>query len=282
MNEKSLLMINIKGELVDLSSPLVMGIMNITPDSFYTGSRKQTEKEIIDRTCQLKEEGADIIDIGGYSSRPDAVFVSEEEEMKRLDFALPIVFREYPDAVVSVDTFRSEIAKRCVEVYGAAIINDISAGELDPGMPDTVAALQVPYIIMHMRGTPQTMMQYTEYDSLISDIFMYFSRKVEELRLKGVNDIILDPGFGFSKTTDQNYQLMNRLEEFRIFDLPVLVGISRKTMIRQVLDCTSEESLTGTVVLNTISLLKGASIIRVHDVKQAVQTVQLINKVNRS
>lgn len=262
---------------MDFSTPKVMGILNITPDSFFEGSRNQTEKEIRRRVIQIMEEGADIIDIGGYSSRPNAAFVREEEEMKRLDYALSILFEIYPEAIVSVDTFRSEVARRCIEKYGVAIINDISAGNLDDKMFDVVAGLKIPYIIMHMQGTPQTMIQYTTYNNLTQDIFLYFSEKINQLHHIGVNDIIIDPGFGFSKTTSQNYQLMSSLENFCIFELPILVGISRKRMIRDILDCTPEESLNGTTVLNTLALTKKADILRVHDVKEAVETVKLYN-----
>lgn len=274
--------INIKGDLKELSIPLIMGILNLTPDSFFQESRKQTEKEIIERIISLKAEGADIIDVGGYSSRPGAAYVSEEEEMRRLDFGLRILFREYPDAVVSVDTFRADIAKRCVEEYGVAMINDISAGELDSQMFKTIAGLQVPYIIMHMKGNPQTMMTHVDYEDFHQEVFSYFSEKTEQLRLLGVNDIILDPGFGFSKTLNHNYQLMNFLEDFHIFGLPLLVGISRKKMIRDVLECSIEESLNGTTVLNTFAMLNGANIIRVHDVKEAVQVVRILEKIKHS
>lgn len=264
---------------MDFSTPKVMGILNITPDSFYSGSRKQTVDEIRKRVIQIMEEGADIIDIGGYSSRPNAAFVSEEEEISRLNYALPILFETYPEAVVSVDTFRSSVARNCVEKHGVAIINDIAAGNLDDKMFDTVAELNVPYIIMHMQGTPQTMMQHLQYNHLVRDILLYFSEKINTLHHKGVNDIIIDPGFGFSKTTDQNYELLDNLQEFNIFGLPVLIGVSRKTMIREVLDCSAEESLNGTTILNTLSLMKGANIIRVHDVKEAVQAVKLVKKI---
>ncbi len=267
--------INTKGALMDFSTPKVMGILNITPDSFFEESRKQTEEEIRRRVVQMMEEGADIIDVGGYSSRPNAAFVNEEEEMQRLDYALPILFEIYPEAIVSIDTFRSGIARKCVEKYGVAIINDISAGNLDDKMFDVVAGLKVPYIIMHMQGTPQTMMQYTEYKNLKQDIFLYFSEKINQLHRKGVNDIIIDPGFGFSKTTNQNYALVNSLEDFRIFELPILVGISRKKMIRDILKCSPEESLNGTTVLNTLALTKGANILRVHDIKESVEAVKL-------
>jgi len=274
--------INIKGSLMDFSSSKVMGILNITPDSFFAGSRKQTEEEIRERVKQIVEEGADIIDVGGYSSRPGAAFVGEDEEMSRLDFALPVVFEMYPEAIVSIDTFRANVALKCVEKYGAAIINDISAGNLDDKMFDVIADLKIPYIIVHIQGTPQTMMQHTAYNNIQQDIFLYFSEKINKLHHKGVNDIIIDPGFGFSKTTNQNYVLMNCLEDFCIFGLPILVGISRKTMIRDILNCSPEDSLNGTTVLNTWALTKKANILRVHDVKEAVEAVKLIDKICKS
>jgi dihydropteroate synthase len=270
---------NIRGKLMDFRDPKVMGILNLTPDSFYSGSRKQTEKEIADRVNQILSEGGDMIDVGAYSSRPSAVFVSEQEEWERMQFGLSILNREAPDAIISVDTFRSKIARRSVEEYGAAIINDISAGELDDKMFDTVIDLQVPYLMMHMRGTPQTMMNFTSYDSLMREILLYFARKVTELHQRGLNDIWIDPGFGFSKTTDQNYAVLEKLEEFHIFELPLLVGFSRKTMIREVLGTSSDESLNGTTVLNMYALTKGADILRVHDVKEAAQAVRLYNKI---
>ncbi|MDR1719116.1 MAG: dihydropteroate synthase [Dysgonamonadaceae bacterium] len=272
--------INIKGELVDLSFPRVMGILNLTPDSFYPRSRKQTEQEIATRVNQLQAEGADFIDVGAFSTRPGAALVTEEEETARLDFGLGILFREYPKAVVSVDTFRSEIALRCVEKYGVAMINDISAGEMDDRMHTVVAQLKVPYILMHLRGGALTMMQDTVYADLMKELFLYFSEKINALHLSGVTDIILDPGFGFSKNTEQNFLLMRELKEFRLFDLPLLVGISRKTMIREALNCSVEESLNGTTVLNTFALLNGASILRVHDVKEAVESIRLLEKLH--
>ncbi|MDH6356324.1 dihydropteroate synthase [Parabacteroides sp. PF5-9] len=271
--------LNIKGKLTPLTPPLVMGILNITPDSFYAGSRKQTQSDIEERVETILTEGGRIIDIGGYSSRPDAVEVSPEEEMERLAFALTIINRHYPDVTLSVDTFRAAIAERCVKEFGVAIINDISGGQLDPDMFETVAALQVPYILMHMRGTPQTMQQYTDYTHFMEEILRYFAEKVDRLRLLGVNDIILDPGFGFSKTMDQNYLLMQQLKRFELFDLPLLVGISRKRMIYQLLDGTPMESLNGTTVLNTFALLNGADILRVHDVKCAVEAVKITEKI---
>jgi dihydropteroate synthase len=270
---------NIKGKLIDFASPRVMGILNITPDSFFERSRKQTEKEIAERVVQIVEEGADIIDIGGYSSRPSAAYVDETEEMNRLKYGLEILFREIPGAVVSVDTFRSNIARRCVEDFGVAIINDISAGALDDRMFETVARLQVPYIAMHMKGSPQTMMEYTDYANLMQEILLYFAEKVNRLHQLGVNDIWIDPGFGFSKTTAQNYMVLDKLEEFHIFELPLLVGFSRKTMIWEVLATTPSESLNGTTGLNMFALTKGAHVLRVHDVKEAVQTVRLYNRI---
>lgn len=266
---------------MNFDSPKVMGILNITPDSFFQGSRKQTEAEIADRVVQLMEEGADLIDVGGYSSRPNARYVSEEEERERLRFGLKILFREAPQAIVSIDTFRAGIARECVEKFGAAIINDISAGELDAGMFDAIAELQVPYLIMHLRGTPQTMMDYIRYDNLLPDILLYFAKKVTMLNQRGVNDLWIDPGFGFSKTTEQNYEILVNLEQFAIFDLPLLVGFSRKTMIREVIGISAKEALNGTTALNMFALTKGANIIRVHDVKEAVQTVRLYNKIKR-
>jgi dihydropteroate synthase len=269
--------INIKGTLVSIEPPLVMGILNVTPDSFYAGSRQQTEADINKRIETILQEGGQIIDVGGYSSRPDAADVSPEEEMTRLAFALGVLNRHYPEAIVSVDTFRADVARRCVEEYGVAIINDIAGGELDPGMFQTVADLQVPYIMMHMRGAPQTMQQLTTYTDLITDIRQYFSDKVYRLEQMGVNDIILDPGFGFSKTIEQNYQLMRHLGDFRIFGLPLLVGISRKAMIYKYLGTSPSESLNGTSILNTLALLNGADILRVHDVKEAVEVVKIVS-----
>lgn len=270
--------LNMKGRLVSLSTPLVMGILNVTPDSFYAGSRKQTEAAVEERIQTILSEGGTMIDIGGYSSRPDAAEVTPEEEMNRLAFALRILNRHYPEALVSVDTFRADIARRCVEEFGVAMVNDISGGELDPEMFKTVADLRVPYIMMHMRGTPQTMQQHTDYADLVGDMMQYFAAKVQQLHLLGVNDIILDPGFGFSKTLEQNYELMRRLSEFSLFELPLLVGISRKSMIYKLLGGTPAESLNGTTVLNTYALLQGADILRVHDVRAAVEAVQLISK----
>ncbi len=274
--------INVNGSLLDLSQPRVMGILNVTPDSFYAGSRTQTEAEIVRRVRQIVSEGAAIIDIGAYSSRPNADNVSAREEMERLRMGLKILFEIQPDAVVSVDTFRADVARMCVEEYGVAIINDIAAGEMDANMFHTVAALNVPYIMMHMQGTPQSMQQHPHYDNLLKEVFLYFARKVQQLRDLGVKDIILDPGFGFGKTMEHNYELLSHLEEFRIFELPLLVGVSRKSMIYRLLDITPQEALNGTTVLDTICLLKGADILRVHDVKEAVETVRIVQAMRNN
>jgi len=272
---------NIKGSLMDLSTPLVMGIINITPDSFFSGSRKNSEKEILERANQILEEGGTIIDIGGQSTSPSSVLLSEKEELDRLEPALKIIRKEFPNAILSVDTFYAEVAKCAVEKYGINIINDISGGQIDKNMFTTVAQLNVPYILMHMRGTPQTMQQLTNYDNFIQDILYYFSEKTAQLNLSGVNDIIIDPGFGFSKTLSQNYQLMAYLRYFDIFDLPLLVGISRKSMIYRLLDSDPSQCLNGSTILNTYALIYGADILRVHDVKEAVECVRIISELKK-
>ena len=271
--------INVKGRLLDLSVPKVMGILNVTPDSFYAGSRMQTEEDIAARARQIIAEGASIIDIGAYSSRPNAEHISAEEEMRRLRTGLEILNRNHPDAVISVDTFRADVAEWCVKEYGVAVINDIAAGEMDNRMFRTVARLGVPYIMMHMQGTPQDMQKEPRYENLIKEVFLYFSRKVQQLRDLGVKDIILDPGFGFGKTLEHNYKLMAHLEEFRIFELPLLVGVSRKSMIYKLLGGTPQDSLNGTTVLDTVALMKGANILRVHDVREAVEAVRITEKI---
>ena len=276
---KTPLYINVNGRLMDLSEPQVMGILNVTPDSFYAGSRGVTERYILDRLEQIMGEGASIVDIGTYSSRPGAQEVSVEEEMERLRTGLELIREHRPDAIVSVDTFRADVAKMCVEEYGVAIINDISAGQMDEQMFATIARLGVPYIIMHMKGTPQTMQTNPQYEHFLKEVFYYFSEKVQKLRDLGVKDIIIDPGFGFGKTLEHNYELMNHLEEFALFELPLLVGVSRKSMIYKFLDTTPEEALNGTTVLNTIVLQKGANILRVHDVREAVEAVKIVQKM---
>lgn len=271
--------LNVNGRLLDLSIPCVMGILNVTPDSFYAGSRMQTEADIAARVAQIVEEGATVIDIGAYSSRPRAEHISAEEEMNRLRFGLEIVNKNHPDAIVSVDTFRADVAERCVSEYGVAIINDIAGGGMDPKMFETVARLGVPYIMMHMQGTPQSMQSQPHYDNLIKEVFLYFAQKVQQLRDLGAKDIILDPGFGFGKTVAHNYELMAHLEEFSVFELPLLVGVSRKSMIYRLLNGTPEDALNGTTILNTIALTKGADIIRVHDVREAVEIVKIAEKL---
>ena len=276
---KTPLYINVNGRLMDLSEPQVMGILNVTPDSFYAASRGVTERYTLERLQQIVDEGASIVDIGAYSSRPGAQEVSAEEEMERLRNGLEIIRQHHPDTIVSVDTFRADVAKMCVEEYGVAMINDISAGQMDKDMFTTIARLGVPYVIMHMKGTPQTMQNDPQYDHFLKEIFYYFSEKVQKLRDLGVKDIIIDPGFGFAKTLEHNYELMNHLEEFSLFELPLLVGISRKSMIYKLLGTTPEEALNGTTTLNTIALMKGANILRVHDVKAAMEAVRIVEKM---
>lgn len=271
--------INCKGQLIDLSTPRVMGVLNITPDSFYDGGRRTTKMEFLLHAEKMLKEGATFIDVGAYSSRPGAVDISEEQELERI---LPIVgslVENFPDILLSIDTFRSKVAKECIEA-GAAMINDISAGNLDPEMMKTIARLQVPYIIMHMRGNPQTMKDLNEYDDLTEDILFYFSEKIAEARDHGINDIIVDPGFGFSKNIAQNFELLSKLELLQNLDLPVLSALSRKSLIYKTFKTSPEEALNGTTVLNTISLLKGANILRVHDVKEAVECVKLVGHLN--
>ena len=272
--------ITLKGKPVEINSPWVMGILNVTPDSFYGNSRCNEEAIIVERIHQIIDEGGKIIDIGGYSSRPGADEVSPEEEYSRLSAGLTIIKREAPDAIVSVDTFRADVARRCVEEWGVDIINDISGGNLDCNMAATVASLNVPYILMHMRGTPETMCSLTQYQDVTADVINELSVKVQNLQQRGVKDIIIDPGFGFIKTLEQNYEMMSNLEAFHSLQLPLLVGISRKSMIYRLLDSTPETALNGTTVLNTIALLKGAHILRVHDVKEAVEAVKIVQQTS--
>ena len=266
---------------MDLSQPRVMGILNVTPDSFYAESRMQTAEAVEKQVIRLLEEGADIIDMGAYSSRPNADHVSAEEEMHRLRHGLEVLRRVAPEAVVSVDTFRADVARMCVEEYGVAIINDIAAGEMDAEMFPMVARLGVPYVMMHMQGTPQDMQLNPHYDNLLKEVMQYFAERVDRLRQMGVKDIVLDPGFGFGKTLDHNYELFAQMEELSCFGLPLLVGISRKSMIYRLLGTTPQESLGGTTVLNTIALLKGAHILRVHDVRPAVEAVKIVEKMRQ-
>lgn len=272
--------INCNGKLIDLSTPKVMGILNCTPDSFYDGGKYKSESQFLSQVEKMLSDGATFVDIGAYSSKPNAEFVSEEEELNRLLPVIELVLKFFPETIISVDTFRSKIAQSAIE-NGAAIINDISAGNLDEEMLETVAKLQVPYIMMHMKGTPQSMQTLTQYDNICKEMLFYFSERVGKARSFGINDIIIDPGFGFAKSLEQNYEVMQKLELFQMLELPLLVGISRKSMIYKTLETTAENSLNGTTFLNAISLQKGANILRVHDVKEAVESVKLFNKLNQ-
>jgi dihydropteroate synthase len=274
------LLLNVGGRLLDLASPKVMGIVNITPDSFYDGGETLTISQALAQTGQMLEEGAAIIDMGAYSSRPRAEHISPEEEMSRLLPVLKAMVKEYPEAVISIDTFRAEVAHSAIN-EGAHLINDISGGEMDKEMFATVAALQVPYILMHMKGTPQTMVSESNYTDVFEEVFQYFLKKVAQLRALGALDIILDPGFGFAKTPDQSFELLNKLEGFKPLELPLLAGMSRKSMICKTLDITPEFALNGTTAANTIALLKGAKILRVHDVKAAVEAVKIVERTTR-
>lgn len=270
--------INCKGKYLDLATPKIMGIVNITPDSFYDGGRYMDKSSILNRVKKIISEGTEIIDLGAYSSRPGAADISEKEELNRLIMALEIIRKNYPDQILSVDTFRSAVARKVVEEYNVNIINDISGGSLDKKMHDTVVKLQVPYIIMHMPGTPRDMQSKTDYNDLINDIIDYLGGQMDILKKKGLHDMIIDPGFGFGKTVEQNYQLLAHLEAFKILDCPVLAGLSRKSMIYRLLNIEAEDTLYGTIALNMMALINGADILRVHDVKEARQTIQLYMK----
>ena len=273
------MLINCKGQLIDLSIPKVMGILNVTPNSFFDGGKYKNEEEIIFQVYKMLSEGATFIDIGAYSSKPSAEFVSEQEEIERIVPVIELILKHFPEALLSIDTFRAEVAKVSIE-SGAAIINDIAAGELDDKMFDVIAKYNVPYIMMHMRGNPQTMQTLTEYDDIVKEMLFYFSEKVKKARSLGINDLILDPGFGFAKTTDQNYEVLQKMELFNLLELPVLAGVSRKSMIYKTLGNSAQDALNGTTVLNTIALIKGAKILRVHDVKEAMECVTLCEKMN--
>ncbi|MGB4291352.1 MAG: dihydropteroate synthase [Bacteroidales bacterium] len=271
--------INTGGKLIDLKIPRIMGIINVTPDSFYTGSRYFDDKSILQAASRMLEEGADFIDVGGYSSRPGAEDITPEEEKSRVLRAIKLITREIPEAIVSVDTFRAEIAYKAVMECGAKIINDISGGEADKEMFNVVAELNVPYILMHMQGTPRTMQINPVYNDVVADILMWFGERIFKLRTMGVKDIILDPGFGFGKTVEHNYELLRRLGEFKIAGLPIMAGLSRKSMIWKTLDVKPEDALNGTTALNMAALMNGADILRVHDVKEAVQVRTLYLKL---
>jgi len=272
------LTINAGGKLIDLSTPKVMGIINITPDSFYAGSRKPGVKDALQQAEKMLSEGADFLDIGAYSSRPGADDVSEHDELFRLLPVIEAIAANFPDAIISVDTFRSNVAEAAVKA-GAHIINDISGGQLDEAMFSTAARLQVPYILMHMKGTPQNMNQVAKYDDILIEVLDYFAQKTHQLKQLGVHDVIIDPGFGFAKLQQHSYALMQRLQELNILELPILVGVSRKTMIYKLIGGTADTALNATTALNTIALMKGANILRVHDVKEAVEAIKIFTAV---
>jgi dihydropteroate synthase len=269
--------INCKGTLVDLSTPKVMGIVNVTPDSFFDGGKLTHSDEIVGQVEEMLQEGATFIDLGGYSSKPGAEFVSETEELNRVIPIVKLLVEKFPNILLSIDTFRSEVAKQAVE-NGAAIINDISAGLLDEKMLETVAKLQVPYIMMHMKGTPETMQSLAQYEDLVKEMNFYFSERIAKARSFGLNDIIIDPGFGFAKTIEHNYELLQKMELLQFHDLPILAGISRKSMIYKALETSPKDALNGTTFLHAFCLQKGANILRVHDVKEAVECVKLMSQ----
>lgn len=267
---------------IDLSSPRVMTIVNVTPDSFYDGSRTFTEEEIERHVERAIEQGTDMLDVGGYSSRPNADEVSVEEEIARVGRAMRVIRRVCPEMVVSIDTFRAEVVRRTVAEWGDCIVNDISAGELDPQMITTVAELGLPYVAMHMRGTPATMQSMTDYDDIVEEVHQYFAQRLDTLRKAGIEDVVIDPGFGFAKTLEQNYQLMNGLGRLSDLGAPILVGISRKSMIYNLLGCTPAEALNGTTALHLEALRQGAKILRVHDTREAVEVVKIYNQLNKN
>lgn len=269
------LFLNLKGKLYDLRTPIVMGVVNITPDSFFALSRFKSDLALLQKIENFLSEGASIIDIGGCSTRPQADPISIDEEIRRIADTLEIVCKKFPEAVISVDTYRSRVARMAVQQYDVAMINDISGGSIDPQMFETVAALKVAYVLMHMRGTPKDMQEHTDYQDMVSEIIQYLSKKVAQLRLFGVHDVVIDPGFGFSKTLEQNYELMSKLNYFQMIDAPLMVGVSRKSMIYKLLKTTPEHALTGTIAMNMLALMGGASILRVHDVKEAMETIQI-------
>jgi len=269
-----------RGRLLELSTPKIMGVLNLTPDSFHDGGRYLTEKEYVSRVGQMLEDGADIVDIGGQSTRPGAGFVDSEAEWKRIDPAITRILGAFPDAILSVDTFHSEVAERAVE-NGVAIVNDISGGNMDEKMLSVIGRKKIPYILMHMKGSPENMQSNPEYSNVVTEVFDYFTEKIAQLKSFGIHDIILDPGFGFGKTVEHNYSLLANLSVFRMIGYPLLAGISRKSMITKVLDIRNNDALNGTTVLNTLALLQGVDLLRVHDVKEAVETRTLLNQYLR-
>lgn len=270
--------INCNGKLLDFEVPKVMGILNCTPNSFFDGGKYKSEIDFLNQTEKMLIEGASIIDIGAYSTQPNAPFVSEEDELVRILPVVKVIKKEFPEAILSIDTFRSQVAKQCVDL-GASIVNDVSAGFLDTEMLAVVGKLKVPYIMMHMKGTPQSMQKFTDYDDVMKDMMFYFSERIAQAKAFGIVDVILDPGFGFSKMLNQNYEVLNKLELLKTFELPILSALSRKSMIYKFLDIQPSKALNGTSVLHTISLLKGANLLRAHDVKEAVECVKLTQKM---
>ncbi|HLP04302.1 MAG TPA: dihydropteroate synthase [Paludibacter sp.] len=271
-------LLKLNGRLVDLSTPIVMGIVNVTPDSFYKGSRFNSDKGILQGVEKVVAHGGSIVDIGGYSTRPAALPVSQDEEIKRVSSALDIVLKKFPHVTVSVDTFRSAVARHVVRNYNVAMINDVSGGTLDNFMFETIAELQVAYVLMHMRGTPQTMQAQTDYGDVVSEVLRFLEKRLARLRLLGVGDVLVDPGFGFAKTLEQNYLLLKKMPYFQVLDVPVLAGVSRKSMIYRLLGTDAENSLNATTAANMLALVGGASILRVHDVKEAMETIAVFNQ----
>lgn len=269
------LQINLNNRLVDLSTPIVMGIINATPDSFYKGNRFTSDKGILQCAERILKDGGSVIDVGGYSTRPNAEIISQDEEIRRVSEAIEIILKKFPEVIISVDTFRSSVVREVVKNYHVALINDISGGTIDNLMFETIADLQVAYILMHTRGTPQTMQEQTQYTDVVSEVLFYLEKRIARLRLLGVNDVIIDPGFGFAKTLDQNYQILNKLSYFKELNVPILAGGSRKSMIYTLLKTDAEGALNGTTATNMLALLGGASILRVHDVKEAIQTITI-------
>ncbi|MDD4490771.1 MAG: dihydropteroate synthase [Paludibacter sp.] len=281
MNDSDLFL-KLKGKLYDLRTPIVMGVVNITPDSFFALSRYKSDRTLLQQVETFLLEGATIIDVGGYSTRPQAEQISVDEEIRRISESLEIIYKKFPDAVLSVDTFRSPVARIAVQQYGVAMINDISGGTLDQQMFETIADLQVAYVLMHTRGTPQHMQEQTDYEDVVAEVLQFLAKRVAQLRFLGVHDVVIDPGFGFAKTQAQNYEMMSKLSIFRQIHAPLLVGISRKSMIYKLLETNPEQALNGTTALNMLALIGGASMLRVHDVKEAIETIRIFNAYRQS
>ncbi|OCB78633.1 dihydropteroate synthase [Flavobacterium crassostreae] len=272
--------INCKGQLIDLSVPKVMGILNVTPDSFFDGGSYSNQKAVLDQVEKMLTEGATFIDVGACSSKPNAALVTQSEELQRIVAVVQWIQKYFPEVILSIDTYRASVAATCLD-HGAAMINDIGAGHLDDGMLEVVAKYQVPYVMMHLRGTPQTMQQHTNYQDIVKEMVLYFAERIHKARSLGISDLIVDPGFGFAKNLDQNYEVLQKMELFQTLEVPILVGFSRKSMIQKVLGVTAQEALNGTTVLNTLALTKGACILRVHDVKAATECIKLYHQLNK-